>query len=75
MSGHKTIDAVFKPKNDRFISAAETRCGVEHALQDRLKVELGADDDAQQVGGCSPLLPRLIPLASKPRDPCFLAGR
>jgi hypothetical protein len=37
-------------------SAAETRCGVDHALQDRVQVELGAADDAQQLGRCSLLL-------------------
>jgi hypothetical protein len=30
-------------------------------------------DDLEDVGRCALLLKRLIPLASKPRDLCFLA--
>ena len=49
------------------------RCGVDHALQDRLQVELGAADDAQQLGRCSPLRQSLFALAGEPRDLRFSA--
>ena len=73
MAGDKSICPFLLPIDHSLFGAAESHCGVHDALQDRLQLEIGATDDAEDLGRRRLLLQRLVPLAGEPRDLCFSA--
>jgi hypothetical protein len=73
VAGDKSICPFLLPIDHSLFGAAESHCGVHDALQDRLQLEIGATDDAEDLGRRRLLLQRLVPLTGEPRDLCFSA--
>ena len=74
VAGGKSIGPLLLPIDHSLFGAAESHRGVHNALQDGLQLEIGATDDAEDLGSRSLLLQRLLPLAGEPSDLFFLSG-
>ena len=59
VAGGKSICPLFLPIDHSLFGAAESHCGVHDALEDRLQLEMGATDDAEDLGRRRLLLQRL----------------